>query len=272
MTSAKITELLKNKGDGDSDPKTILMLSGGKDSSYLIKHCKEKKIEVDRYVFSDTGLEYPPVYGWLDYLEKRFDIDILRITPSYAFEELFYRVRKRGKFKGKIRGFPGWSCYCWVSRDMKFGNKIDRLWQDATRLIGICYGEQRSNPHDVIAVKMRMPLVEARITEPAIIKRCMTEGLYPPIYQKLNIYGAKHPRTGCWICPFVSEACCRMLFFEYPELWAKLEQYQKDAPMQWKPNIKIEELRHKFETRGPPSQKVIDFWIQTYQSTIHEVC
>lgn len=66
----------------------VLMFSGGKDSTYLIKYCLENNIEIDEYLFCDTTLQLPIVYDWIDHIENYFDIDIRRKKPSVDFEEI----------------------------------------------------------------------------------------------------------------------------------------------------------------------------------------
>lgn len=252
MKKIRISELVANNGDGLPEPKTIMNFSGGKDSTFLLWYCHKMNIQVDRYIYVDTTLELPIVYDWLEKIETIFDIEILQVLPRHDFDDLFYRIRKRGKFKGHIRGFPGWRCYCWVSRDMKFAAGLDSIWKDATRLIAICYDEDRPLEKEVYGIKRRYPLVEDKISQEYVVTRLKREGLFPPIYKLLERYGVNSHRSGCFICPFVSIPSARMIFWEFPDVWQKIEEYEKDAPLRWKPNYTAANLRLRFESEGKP--------------------
>ena len=256
MREIKVNDLLENKGDGLPDPETILMFSGGKDSTYLLWYCLKNDIKIDRIVFCDTTIEYPAVYEWIEYIESRFGIEVLRVIPKNTFHELIMRIRKRGKFKGRIRGFPAMRFYCWVSRDLKFHASTDRVWPDATRLIAILGDEEyRLEMKATLKHKVRWPLIEAGICEKQVIRELKENDLYPPIYSLLEKYitdPKQRPRTGCWICPKTNIAGMRMLYFEYPELWKQLEDWEELAPLLWKMTKTVKEWGDRFEKEGRP--------------------
>ena len=250
MRTINAIDLVKNGGDGLPEPKTILMFSGGKDSTYLLWYCLKNKIPVDRILFCDSTVEYPPVYDWLEHIEERLNVEILKVIPKSSFYELIMRIRKRGKFKGKIRGFPGIACYCWVNRDLKFVNSTDRVWLNATRLIAICADEfQRVSRVDPKVFKhpIRWPLIEAEITERQVIKELKELDLYPPVYELLEKYGAKSPRTGCWICPYTNYPTLKMIYYEWPEMWECLKYWESIAPLTWKINTTVKEIEAKIK-------------------------
>ena len=257
MYSIVVDDLIKNGGDGLVEPQAILMFSGGKDSTYLLWYCLENDIQFDRVIFCDSTVEYPPIYDWLDYIEQRFKINILKIVPRQNFKELLYSKRKRGKFKGEIRGFPSTVDYCWVSRDLKFHKSVDKIWQNATRLIGICSDEmKRVTDLPDLPFPVRWPLVEAGITERQVIRELKQLDLYPPIYELIEKYtiGKSKPRTGCWICPKSSLASMRMLYNEFPELWEKLRTWEETTPLRWKMSQSVEEYERRFRGEDWRSQ------------------
>ena len=66
---------------GESKPRHILNLSGGKDSTALAVHMKEKFPEIEmEYVFCDTGCELPETYDYLDRLEALLGKPIARVN------------------------------------------------------------------------------------------------------------------------------------------------------------------------------------------------
>jgi 3'-phosphoadenosine 5'-phosphosulfate sulfotransferase (PAPS reductase)/FAD synthetase len=62
----------------------LLSVSGGKDSTAMMLHARERGIENVRYVFADTGNEHEDVYTYLEYLEERLDVQIQRVRPDFA--------------------------------------------------------------------------------------------------------------------------------------------------------------------------------------------
>ena len=63
--------------------KTVLGLSGGKDSSALAIFMKEKEPDTEiEYFFTDTGKELPEVYEFLDKMQSNFGINVHYLTPN----------------------------------------------------------------------------------------------------------------------------------------------------------------------------------------------
>jgi len=229
-------------------PERIIMFSGGKDSTYLIKFCLENNIPFDRIVFIDNGLELPCVTEWVKEVERRLGVKIDIFRPGKKLEDYFYKKITRGRFKGRIRGFPFVILRrCWISRDMKF-RPADRAFKNSIRIVGICANEPLRRPRpETESGEVITPLRDAGITEDDVIRSLKEENLYPPIYDMLAHYGAKKPRSGCWLCPKCSIGWARMLYFEYPELWKKLKKLEKDSPHGWKPRTTTDELEKRFE-------------------------
>jgi len=68
--------------------KYIVSVSGGKDSTATLLYMLERVSKEDiTAVFCDTGWEMDEVYQYLDYLEKRLDIKIIRIKSKYESME-----------------------------------------------------------------------------------------------------------------------------------------------------------------------------------------
>ena len=70
----------------------VVSMSGGKDSTACaLLALKTHAREEIRFVFADTGNEHPLVYEYLDYLEGRLDIEIVRLKRD--FREWWWRRR-----------------------------------------------------------------------------------------------------------------------------------------------------------------------------------
>ncbi len=213
----------------------ILMLSGGKDSTYLLKYCIDNSISVDRYVFLDTTLHLPPVYRWIDELEDRFNIEVERKKPEVDFEDKFYQIHKTGNDKGEIWGFPYVTVPCWIRRDIK----IPQGNVEGTLLLGYTSDE----PDRGLGSKEYIaPLRDAGITEIQVIRRLKRLDLFPPIYSLLERYHVKKPRSGCYFCPKANIGWFRMLYHEYPNYFEKLKEYAHDDPKSFKPNLSIDDI------------------------------
>lgn len=244
-----------------TDGERWLMLSGGKDSTYLLYHCIENQIPFDKIVFVDTELELPLIYQWIDYLEERFKVTVTRITPEKTFFSSFYTKKKRGKHIGKIRSFPPITKRgCWI-RTLKFSGL--KGCEQHTQLIGMCADEKHRSNFQRPKTTFEFPLIEAGITQRQVIRRLKKLDLYPPLYDLLKWYGAKMPRSGCWLCPFGSIAWQRLVYFEYPALWTIWLQLERDAPFGWRPVRKISKLTIRFRKEKDRYQKqgTLSKWI-----------
>ena len=71
----------------DTTARHIVPVSGGKDSSALAVYLRQRNPEVHfEYVFSDTGVELPETYDYLDRLENVLGIQIARISALEEFD------------------------------------------------------------------------------------------------------------------------------------------------------------------------------------------
>jgi Phosphoadenosine phosphosulfate reductase family len=71
----------------DTEARHIVPVSGGKDSSALAVYLRQRNPEVRfEYIFSDTGVELPETYDYLDRLESVLGIEIARISAMEEFD------------------------------------------------------------------------------------------------------------------------------------------------------------------------------------------
>ena len=69
----------------DREARHVIPISGGKDSSALAVYMRQRNPEVAfEYVFSDTGVELPETYDYLDRLENVLDVRIHRVSALDA--------------------------------------------------------------------------------------------------------------------------------------------------------------------------------------------
>ena len=180
----------------------------------------QRKWPLDEIRFNDCGLELPETHEWISYIEKKLGVEIKQYKSSASFDELFYKVRTKGKNAGKIWGFPlSGRRGCWISSDVKL--KAKNNGPNEIIYIGICADEkERSTPKPNIIY----PLVEWGFTQADVVKRLEELDLVPPIYK----LGFK--RNGCWLCPKQSTRSLKLLRTLHPDLWERLLKYEADSP------------------------------------------
>ena len=87
----------------------------------------------------------------------------------------------------------------------------------------------------------RHPLVDWGMTEADCLKYCYDRGYtWGSLYEKFS-------RVSCWCCPLQPLAELRILYREYPELWAQLVDWDKRTWRKFKADYSVEELAARFD-------------------------
>jgi 3'-phosphoadenosine 5'-phosphosulfate sulfotransferase (PAPS reductase)/FAD synthetase len=68
-----------------TEPRHILALSGGKDSSALAVYMRDEVPRME-YVFCDTGKELPETYEYLAKFEAFLGQPVVRLNPERGFD------------------------------------------------------------------------------------------------------------------------------------------------------------------------------------------
>lgn len=214
----------------------IIFLSGGKDSSVMLLKMIELNIPIDKIVFADTTLEFPEMYEWIDFLEKKINKKIIRLKPKYNIDEWLYGKFTKGMNKGRIRGLPlSFGKHCHLRGAFKC-NQLSKLSKKGSKLfIGIAYDEKHRAEYKTYSKgNYKFPLVEWKMTEQDCVDY-LKENNFP-----FPFFDVK--RTGCWLCPQQNKQSLKVLCLKYPLLWNKLKQYEKDSPQGFKPNFSLEKF------------------------------
>lgn len=197
----------------------VVSFSGGKDSTAMLLRLLELGEEIDRIIFADTGYVFPELYEYIKRIEKHIGREIEIIQPETTFDSWRDGKLTRGKNKGDVRGFPQVLTPCYWTREAKI-KPLEKAHKGADVVfIGIAFDEQQRCVKK--AGRIRYPLVEWKWTEADCVDYLNKKGLLNPLYVNFN-------RLGCWMCPKQSEQSLYVLWKNYPDLWKKLERYEKE--------------------------------------------
>lgn len=225
--------------------KNIFSFSGGKDSTAMLIRALELGFKVDEIIFIDIrysdeiGGELPEMYDYINKIETYINRPIKRIKSQYTFLDYFYKEYERGKREGTIYGFPhtlgGWCNSRLKIKPITEYKKV--IKEEYTMFIGIAADEQKRLKR--LKNNERSLLQEWGWTEKDCLDYLKEKGLENPLYRKFK-------RTGCWFCPKQNKRSLKVIYKDYPELWEKLLQLEKDSPIQFQPNNSIADLNNRF--------------------------
>lgn len=202
----------------------VVSFSGGKDSTAMLLHLLEKNVRLDKILYFDAGTwEFPQMKAHIDKVEKTLNVKIDRISPEKSFDYWFSQhILTKGKRKGSMGyGFPS-NNYRWCT-DIKIGALNKQIKRDDTLFIGLAYDEMHRVGRKTKSKSKNIvyPLVDAEITEAKALKMCYAAGFdWDGLY---NVFG----RVSCWCCAIKNEDELRSIYFNYPELWKRLENMQR---------------------------------------------
>jgi len=82
---------------------TIVQFSGGKDSMAALLWTLENITKKPLIVFCDTGFEAAETYKYIDYVEEKLSIPIIKLKVKNTMECLTWLKRKKG-FQAQKQG------------------------------------------------------------------------------------------------------------------------------------------------------------------------
>ena len=151
-------------------------------------------------------------------LEKH-GIKVVTLRSEWTFINHFFSVVTRGRFAGRIRGFP--ICgICSICRDCKLPpirQYMKTLPGDAIQYIGIAKDEQERLLR--LDSKRISLLDKYGFTEAGARELCKRHGLLSPIYDFTD-------RNGCFFCPNAKEKELRHLYDHHKDLWQRMLELQ----------------------------------------------
>lgn len=232
VTVAHIEDALADFG-----ARHIVPVSGGKDSSALAVYLRQRNPEIEfEYVFSDTGVELPETYDYLDRLENVLGIEIHRVSAL----DLFDVAEKHGRTAFDIALYEHFAGFLpsprarWCTRIMKIAPFERFVGTDrAYSYIGIRADENRSGYLGSGTAGAKPVVISERpnITpvypyrddgiDLAEVGRILdSAGLGLPEYYEWR------SRSGCYFCFYQQIGEWQGLKERHPELYEKSKAYE----------------------------------------------
>ncbi len=210
----------------------ILGLSGGKDSSALAVHMRDRVPEME-YVFCDTGKELRETYEYLARLEAFLCKPIVRINAERGFD---HWLTVYGGYLPSAR-------MRWCTRQLKLKPFEQYVGSDEViSYVGIRADEDRegyisTKPN----IRARFPFKEDGIRHADVLRILADVGLGLPEYYKWR------SRSGCYFCFFQRKEEWAGLLERHPELFEEARAYEKVDPatgerFTWAPGESLEEI------------------------------
>lgn len=230
----------------------VASVSGGKDSTAMLLRMIEEGVRIDLIIFCDTGLEYPAMYRHLEKLEKDIGRPIVHICADHTFEHLLLNHEVRVKINKDVteRNHRGYSwpgpVNRWCTKELKeiprekFLAPLKEKY-DIIEYVGLAADEgYRLDRKNNMREGQRHPLVDWGMTEADCLKYCYDRG-----YDWEGLYNY-FERVSCWCCPLQPLSQLRILYRQFPELWATLKAWDEKSWRKYKPEYSIAELEQRF--------------------------
>ena len=216
----------------------IVSFSGGKDSTAMLLMMIEKGIHIDRILCIDTTKEFPQMYEHIKRVQEYIQplkIEIMSFNFDYLFGE---HVKTRGKIGEVGYGWPNflnrWCTTYKIQAKRKLKGKHDIDYH------GIAFDEKKRTEKNKTGEIFKYPLVEWEITEAQALQYCYSKGFdWGGLYEKMTC-------VSCWCCPLSRIGELRVLYNDFPKLWAELIEMDKKTFRQFRRDYSVEQLSDRF--------------------------
>lgn len=226
----------------------IVSFSGGKDSTAMLLMMIERGVAVDRVICVDTTKEFPEMYSHIAKVQTLcpVEIEVVKIDYDYWFGE---HIKTKGKNKGKVGyGFPDFRNRWCTSLKREAVKRVQKtITGDCIQFHGIAFDEKDRCKNNA-GRNIRYPLVEWQITGKQALEYCYAKGLnWGGLYEKFH-------RVSCWCCPLSRISELRILYNDFPELWAELEEMNKKSFRKFRSDYTVQDLSDRFANENEPSE------------------
>jgi hypothetical protein len=212
----------------------VLSLSGGKDSTALAVHMRDRIPEME-YVFCDTQKELVETYEYLARIEAFLGKRIVRLASAEDGGRGFDHHLEM------FRGYLPSPKMRWCTRKLKIEPFEQYIGEDPVLLyIGIRADENREG---YISTKPNItpvyPFKTDGITKPDVFKILEDSGLGVPEYYKWRT------RSGCYFCFFQRKIEWVGLLEKHPDLYKQAMEYERpEEGYTWVQKESLAELAH----------------------------
>ncbi len=207
----------------EDSKKSIVSFSGGKDSTAMLLMMLERGMKVDYILWCDTGMEFPAMYEHIEkvdkYIGEKYGKHVTKLQAEHTFE---WGLAEILHTKGKRAGLPG---YGWPSMKIRWCTSM--LKREPVQAFMMEHGFDRGNTKMYIGIAADepkrvhddiYPLFEWGITEEQALDFCYKRGFdWGGLYRD-------RARLSCWICPLQRVNDFKLLYRDFPELWAELRR------------------------------------------------
>lgn len=235
-----ITRQIEPLSSRESQPRHILGLSGGKDSTALAIYLRDRIPEME-YVFLDTGKELPETYEYLGRIEAFLGKSIIRLNADYSFDH----------FLEVFGGYLPSPTARWCTKNLKL-KPFERYVGDGLvySYVAIRADEDRvghiSHKKNLVT---KFPFREDGIVYEDVMQILRESGIGLPSYYSWRT------RSGCYFCFFQRKSEWVGLKREHPDLFEMAKSYEKlDSPdgrrFTWARSESLDELEQRADKIG----------------------
>jgi len=195
------------------EPRHILSLSGGKDSTALALYMRHRVPNME-YVFCDTGEELSETYDYLLKIEAALGKTITRLNPDRPFRH----------YLDLYRGVLPDPRTRWCTRMLKLRPFERYVGEDPVYLYVGIRGDEPHRKGYVSTkptIKARFPFVEDGIHRRDVLRVLEESGLGMPDYYTWR------SRSGCYFCFFQQRREWIGLLERHPDLFWKAAAFEK---------------------------------------------
>lgn len=243
----------KQKGRSDiQKEKYIASCSFGKDSIAAITCRIEHGEPVDEAVYcrimfdDEISAELPEHEDWIHnkaipLLKSRYGVATTIVQSDNTYCKQFYTRYVKSKVRnGQYYGFPI-LIGPWCNSRLKVRplEKWQKTAGEYKSIVGIAADEKKRIGRATVKGKI-LPLVDYGITEAEAFDICRKADLLSPAYN-----GGRQ-RLGCWFCHNQRISELRRLRHEYPYLWNRLLEMEKDSFRTFKPGKTVLDFEKRF--------------------------
>ena len=232
--------------------KYIASISYGKDSLAMLDVIMSNGLPLDDVIYVEVmatktlSAELPDMVKFIEYADKRlydlYGITVTKLRSDLTFEDVFYKVKgSRSKFPGTIYGFPMTCQFAWCNDRLKqraFNAYFKSIGDDHKRYIGLAADETKRLKRMQPYANAIAPLAEHGITEAMTHEINERNNLTNPLYEIFD-------RLGCWFCPKQSIKSLAKVRELYPELWAKMLEWDKESPVKFSPQYTLADIEKR---------------------------